>query len=109
MLRIAHRGNITGPDPAKENDPEYIKAALDGGFHVEVDAWLSDGSFFLGHDEPTHAVDRFFFRDSRVWTHCKNIEAFLALSFLPDANCFWQESDAVTLTSSGFLDLAPLR
>ena len=28
MKLIAHRGNIEGPNPLKENDPEYIDIAL---------------------------------------------------------------------------------
>lgn len=102
MIRIAHRGNLTGPDVGRENEPNYVAAALALGYHVEVDARLTKDGFFLGHDEPQHKVDRFFFQDARVWTHCKNVEAFLDLSPLANVNCFFQEEDDITLTSRGF-------
>ncbi len=47
---IAHRGNIDGPLKAEENKPKYIDAALENGFDVEVDLWLENGHFLLGHD-----------------------------------------------------------
>lgn len=103
MIRVAHRGNISGSNSESENDPDHIREALAQGFHVEVDAWLKDGSFLLGHDGPRYAVDLSFFRNSRVWTHCKNTHAFIRLSRLPDANCFMQEADDVAMTSRGFL------
>ena len=32
MKLIAHRGNISGPKPSQENNPEYIDEALFAGF-----------------------------------------------------------------------------
>ena len=37
MIFIAHRGNLSGPQPENENKLAYIQAALDKGFSVEVD------------------------------------------------------------------------
>ena len=37
MLLIAHRGNINGPDKAKENHPDYINKAIEAGYNVEID------------------------------------------------------------------------
>ena len=37
MILISHRGNINGPNPEMENNPEYIQKALDLGYDVEVD------------------------------------------------------------------------
>ena len=39
MKLIAHRGNIDGPNPERENSPEYIEEALKAGYDVEVDVW----------------------------------------------------------------------
>ena len=37
MKLIAHRGNIDGPNPSKENHPEYIESAIVDGYDVEID------------------------------------------------------------------------
>ena len=34
MHLIAHRGNISGPNPKRENTPEYIEEAIEKGFDV---------------------------------------------------------------------------
>ena len=39
MILIAHRGNISGIDDARENSPKYISEALNIGYDVEVDVW----------------------------------------------------------------------
>lgn len=53
FIVIAHRGNISGPDPEQENKPEYLQAALDKGYDVEVDVWGSyqDNVWWAGHTE----------------------------------------------------------
>lgn len=102
MRWIAHRGNFIGPNPAEENKPEYVLNALKE-WDVEVDVWRLDSGFYLGHDAPTYQVDRDFFRNSRIWTHCKNVAAFMELFKYPDVNCFLQEDDLMALTSRGYL------
>jgi hypothetical protein len=90
---ISHRGNIDGPNPCRENHPDYIKAALNKGYGVEIDAWFVDGQWGLGHDEPLYAVNLQYFFDLRnhsvkvnggpfdirrhplVWIHLKNLGA----------------------------------
>lgn len=90
---IAHRGNIDGPNPGRENHPDYIKAALNKGYGVEIDAWFVDGQWGLGHDEPLYAVNLQYFFDLRdhsfkihgnaypvrrnplIWIHLKNLGA----------------------------------
>ena len=37
MILIAHRGNIDGPNPEMENNPQYIDKAIDSGYNVEID------------------------------------------------------------------------
>lgn len=103
MLWIAHRGNTTGPNEEMENKPEYLSKALELGYDIEVDVWLKNGTFYLGHDAPIHRIDRQFLRDKRIWTHCKNATAFIELSKYPDINCFMQDRDEMALTSRGYL------
>ena len=75
MKLISHRGNITGPDAAQENNPDRILSVLRMGFDVEVDVWLIDDQFFLGHDCPQYKIDIPFLLQEGVWCHSKNISA----------------------------------
>ena len=80
MILIAHRGNTTGPNPARENTVAYIQEALDKGYHCEIDICKWDGEkFWLGHDEPTEAVDREWLKDNNLWCHAKSYNALEAM------------------------------
>jgi hypothetical protein len=100
MKLIAHRGLFNGPDSEKENHPDQIQAALDLGFECEVDVWLVDEQYFLGHDKPTYPVSRTYVENDKFWVHCKNVEA---LESLPGLNCFWHQNDDYTLTLNGYV------
>lgn len=107
---IAHRGNINGPNPERENAPDYIQEALDAGYDVEVDLWHVDGKWFLGHDEPKYEIDPRFLVNENLWIHCKNTAALdeiqmmmNVLSRLRKPNYFWHEEDERTLTSQGLI------
>ena len=107
MIYIAHRGNLDGPCPNKENSPEYINSAVKQGYAVEVDLWRTSESFFLGHDMPQYRVDESFLDSlaagNVLWTHIKNIEAFeyLVSHNKQHWNFFWHQEDNYTLTSLG--------
>lgn len=108
---IAHRGNLNGPNPEKENNPSYLKEALDLGYHVETDVWYVDGSWWLGHDAPQYRLDEelaeSLFLDSRVWCHCKNFDALARLRIMSgserEIHFFWHQEDDYTLTSQGII------
>lgn len=101
MLLIAHRGNITGPNN-QENHPDYLLNAIEVGYDVECDVWFVDNQLYLGHDEPTYAIDNYFLRNDHFWCHAKNIPALL---YMLDENihCFFHDTDDVTLTSQGWI------
>lgn len=105
MKLIAHRGNINGPNPEKENHPDYINAAVKSGYDVEVDVWLINNKWYLGHDNPEHEIKYHFLFDSRFWLHAKNGEAFDKL--LKDKNyyfnVFWHTTEDWILTSKGYI------
>lgn len=104
MIYIAHRGNISGPNPEKENHPDYLIEAIKKGFHVEVDVWFEDGNFILGHDEPQYQVSNKFFFNNKIWCHAKNIAALSELRNKGSLiNCFFHDTDACTLTSQGWI------
>ena len=54
MILIAHRGNVDGPEPERENSYEHINNALNRGFDVEIDVWYHENNWYLGHDEPKY-------------------------------------------------------
>jgi hypothetical protein len=105
MLKIAHRGNISGPSP-RENHPLYIEEAIYAGFDVELDIRLIDSQLWLGHDEPKYLTSKTFldrYKDS-LWIHCKNLEALeYFVNLKQDYKYFWHEKDSYTLTSNGLI------
>ena len=103
MKIISHRGNLNESNPDYENNPTYVDQAIASGFDVEIDVWFIDGEFFLGHDKPTYYVDIswILIRSTSLWSHAKNIEAIEQMLLIDDINCFWHETDKMTLTSIG--------
>lgn len=104
MKLIAHRGNYKGISKNLENFPEYIDEALKAGYDAEIDVWLIDGEYKLGHDKPQHKVDETWFikRRDKLWCHAKNIESILPM-MKSGLHCFFHNTDAVTLTSKNLL------
>ena len=108
MILISHRGNINGKNVEKENNPDYIDEAITLGYDVEIDIWSRDGILYLGHDTYQYKTDIYWLekRLSRLWIHCKNIEA-LEVSYwfrnIENFHYFWHQEDTVTLTSKGYI------
>lgn len=106
MKFIAHRGNLNGPEPDKENSITQIKKCIDLGFDVEIDLRVINEELWLGHDQPNVKVSPEFIHEIKdlLWIHCKNIKA---LEFFKREqniyNYFWHEKDAYTLTSQLFI------
>lgn len=106
MIKIAHRGNLSGPNSSSENNPVDIVSAISRGFNVEVDIWMNEEGIYLGHDHQEYKIDEQFIEDIKedTWFHCKNIEALGFFSNnMPDAKYFWHENDSYTLTSNGYI------
>ena len=81
MKLISHRGNINGRDESRENHPEYIQSALDKGYDVEIDVWLTSyNQFYLGHDKPQYFVKSEFLEKDGLWCHAKNIDALYKMN-----------------------------
>ena len=108
MKLISHRGNINGPNPLKENSPEYIDLAIDQGYDVEIDIRYDafDGKFYLGHDDPQYVVTPYWLAQhmDHLWIHCKNIDAlYHFVGKTGGYNYFWHQEDNFTLTSKGYI------
>ena len=102
MKLIAHRGLIHGPNVNLENRPEQIELTLTQGFDCEIDLWVINSTFYLGHDYPDYMIDKKFLDISGLWIHAKNLGA---LHWLTDTSLcyFWHENDKFTLTSNNFI------
>lgn len=112
MLLISHRGNIDGPNPKRENHPDYIMEAVNQGYDVEIDVWKINDEYFLGHDEPQYKVERKWLALDIVhklenntvryagWFHCKNIEALIEFK---DYNSFGHDNDDYVLTGNNYI------
>jgi hypothetical protein len=106
MILISHRGNINGRIKNNENKPDYIENAIKLGYNVEIDIWVIEGTFYLGHDEPQYKIilDWLSERKDKLWIHCKNISAIEVFNFIPGMyNYFWHQEDTITLTSKNFI------
>ena len=108
MKLIAHRGNLNGRMESWENEPTYIDLAISKGYDVEIDVWYKDNIFWLGHDKPYYGIDFKWLQDrnSKLWIHCKNIEAmtYFNVNFeMFPFNYFWHEEDTITLTSKNHI------
>jgi hypothetical protein len=108
VILISHRGNLNGPDPILENNPEYIDKALHKGYNVEIDVWKKNSVWYLGHDAPQYRIGQDFFLKNKLWCHAKNIKALESLLVL-GAHCFWHQEDDYTITNRGIIWAYPGR
>jgi hypothetical protein len=102
MRYIAHRGLFNGPDKTLENRPEQIKTALDLDYDCEIDLWIINSDFYLGHDKPDYLIDAEFLKTPGLWIHAKNLAALRWLT-TTGLKYFWHEEDKFTLTSNNFI------
>ncbi len=110
MRFIAHRGNVEGPSKF-ENSPSQIDWCLNRSIDCEVDLWVEDETFKLGHDFGQYEITEKWLleRMHGLWIHCKNSEALKTLVDFhePDLNFFWHQEDSYTLTSRNFIWVYP--
>jgi hypothetical protein len=103
-ILIAHRGNINGPQPEKENTLKYLFEAIESGYDVEVDIWLVGNTWLLGHGGPyipVHDIDLHYLTP-HAWFHAKNYAALSELNQI-DCNVFAHEQDPFVVTSRGWI------
>ena len=101
-LFIAHRGNTQGAEPDFENDIDYLYAALERGYGVEVDVREYNGKLYFGHDEPQSEIDWNILLNARSFVHLKNQKAVeMLFDRRTDINLFWHDDDKMTFTTKG--------
>ena len=112
---ISHRGNINGKNLELENNPTYIDTAIKEGYDVEIDLWIDNDGFYLGHDMPTYPVTLNWLveRSLKLWIHCKDLKTIQEVKRLEYENgvralhYFYHNIDDVTITSNGRLWVYP--
>jgi hypothetical protein len=107
MILIAHRGNISGPNPEFENNYDYLLRTLKAGYDIEVDVWYVDNKYYLGHDEPQYQIEEEFLIDNRIWCHAKHIQSFDKMLKNGNIHCFFHQRDDYTLTSKNIIWTLP--
>ena len=103
MILISHRGNITGRNLPRENQPSYIDSAIELGYNVEIDVWFTEGKFWLGHDQPDYLIEESYLENTKLWCHAKNLQALEKMLPNQKIHCFWHQTDDVQLTSRGYI------
>lgn len=103
MKIIAHRGNIDGPNFNKENEPSYIYNAIESGYDAEIDVWLINNRWYLGHDEPKYIIKYDFLISPKLWLHAKNGDALYTLLNRKECNVFWHTNEDWVLTSKKYI------
>lgn len=116
MKVISHRGNLEGPNPERENEPEYINEAMEKIGWVEIDLWVSINkdtlhpTLYLGHDYPLHRIHSEFIKTKgdRLYVHCKNFNALeFCRNYNMGCNYFFHDKDTYTLVSNGEIWMYP--
>lgn len=109
MKYIAHRGNTNGRIPERENEPFYLKKALDWGFDIEVDVHFAGtlfktNYFMFGHDYPRWNIPSWWYDldQTKIWYHAKDNLAFQNL-MEAGLHCFMHDKDPIALTNFGML------
>ena len=108
MILISHRGNLSGINPQRENDPKYIQEALDKGFYVEIDIISKSDGFYFGHElgGPSYPIDWKFLVDNnkKLLIHCKDLESLVAMrENLSGANLFFHDREDYVMSSKGWI------
>lgn len=113
MFFISHRGNISGPEPKRENTPDYVDEAIDAGYDVEVDVWYYKNNFWLGHDNDfdvnVQVPESWFLkRQDKLWVHAKDLGCLYQMMHL-EVHTFTHNRDNATITSKGHIWTYPGR
>jgi hypothetical protein len=72
------------------------------GLDCEIDVWLKDGKYYLGHDHPLYNVESSFLKNKNLWCHAKNLQA-LEKMLKENIHCFWHQEDDYALTSENMI------
>jgi len=76
MLIIAHRANVSGPEPARENSLERTAECIARGWSVETDIRRApDGRFYVSHDAAPWSAENNAVAFSALWRRSRALVA----------------------------------
>ena len=113
MIKIAHRGNVSGPNPGRENTSKYLDEAIALGYIAEVDIWKVGDRLYMTHectlnDRTEINIEWLRSRKNEIIIHCKDIVTLQFFSCsLEDWHFYFHENDPYTLTSSNWIWAMP--
>lgn len=103
MILISHRGNTTGPNPERENEPSYLIETLRQGYNVELDLWIDD-HLMVGHNKPQYPINWEFLFQPKLWIHCKDYQTLkILIPHHKTLNFFYHTDEDYVLTSKGYI------
>ena len=110
--KIAHRALTAGPDDEKENNIQTIRSRCEQGLSSEIDIWVHNGEFWIGHDAPREPVTLEFLTSEFLWIHAKHGEAFYKLQALSNEmglglRIFYHTQEHYALTTTGDTIILP--
>ena len=93
-ILISHRGNLIGPNPDLENNPDHITKNVLPKFNCEVDLRfdVEKHKFYLGHDFNQYEIEFAWLEENseKLWIHCKDFFSLNHLINTPtNLNYFW--------------------
>lgn len=110
MILISHRGNTNGINNTQENNPEYLKLAINKGFKVEMDISYSpyQKKLLFAHENTglqfPFDEDFLYQNKDNLLIHCKDIESLCFFrGKIASFNFFFHENSDFTVSSLGWI------
>jgi len=104
MIVLAHRGNLRGPDPQRENSPDSIAAAISSGFGIETDLRrAADGNFYISHDPMQPSPRNALAIHAALWRSNSNVTVALNIKETGNETQLIGELNALGVAAQVFL------
>lgn len=103
MKFISYRGNIDGPRPVWENNPQYVDIALQYGYYVFLDVWYEEGQFYLGSNVKQYPIFESFLEKDKYICYPRTWETFDKLLRNEHIHTLWHDIDYYTITNRGWV------
>ena len=98
---ISNNGNINGPNSAKygKNNIESIKNAIEYGFDVKVDVWMSNNNICCGNYNNLIPIDKYYLIHNKIWFNCMDILSFHYLKEIKGSRAFLNMKDSLSFNN----------
>lgn len=101
VIYIANNCNMNGPKSARISD---ISSLLARGVHVKIDVYYTNNTWYIStpNNSQNIAIDTQILMHPHTWCQAKDYVGYLKMVQM-GVNCFWQDSDKLSLTQRGFI------